>query len=110
MFSIRSRMAPRSTRYRDFDAAYPVRIRLVQPDRGWGQALDHHASWARAQLGPGAMATGASTISGGRDVTTLYFRLPEDAWAFLAAFPDVRLADDVDRLGIRFDAPPGRPL
>ena len=101
-------MAPRSTRYRDLAAAYPVHLRIVQPERGWGQALDHHRAWTRAQLGPGAMSVGATTISGGQDVTTLYFRLPEHARAFLAAFPDVRLADRVDLLGIDFTAPPAR--
>jgi hypothetical protein len=84
-------MTRRSTpRSKVDDWAFPIRLRVVVPELGFGQRIDVYLAWLRA-LGADQYAWWA----GG----TLYFRSLQTAERFLKAFPELVLADMVDRRG-----------
>ncbi len=92
-------MARRSTSQSKIDdGTFPVRIRIVVPDTGFGTRIDAMLEWLhrlpdRTYAWHGG-ATGGSAWSV-RHATNLYFRAIDDAQGFLTAFPDVELCDDV---------------
>jgi hypothetical protein len=84
-------MTRRSTpRAKVDDWAFPIRLRVVVPELGFGQRIDVYHAWLRA-LGADQYAWWGNG--------TLYFRALETAERFLAAFPELELADMVDRRG-----------
>lgn len=93
-------MARRSTPQRKVDdAAFPIRIRLIVPDRGFGRRIDDIHSWLR-ELPPGQYAwhsaeSTASYWANYRQAAAVYFRSIDTARDFIAAFPDLDLDDTV---------------
>ena len=74
------------------DAAFPIRVKLRVPEEGFGTFLIAILQWLREELGEGNFARyEADTIDG--EALALHFRRIEDALEFLAAFPEVSLAD-----------------
>lgn len=74
------------------EAAFPVRIRLKQPVRGFGQRLHDVYNWLNTEIGPGQYAVHGSPMTGG-DGLGIYLLDLEGARGFLQAFPDLSLAD-----------------
>lgn len=74
------------------DAAFPVRVLAIVPRDGFGRALDAMVGWPRANVGEGEFAhhVGASTFA---SASVLYFRSVTDADLFVAAHPEIVLAD-----------------
>lgn len=70
--------------------AFPIRVRVVVPELGFGQRIDVYLAWLR-ELGPAQYAWWANG--------TLYFRSLKTAERFLTKFPELKLADAVDRRG-----------
>lgn len=74
------------------DTAFPVRVKIAVPKRGFGQSITAPFSWLNAEVGPGDYAYHSTTTLGGEAVA-YYFRDVETAHAFVRAFPDLKLAD-----------------
>ena len=74
------------------DTAFPVRIKVIVPERGMGQDSTKHRSWLVQHLGPGNFANHAATTIAGQ-ATAYYFRDIQSAHDFLSAFPMLVLAD-----------------
>lgn len=70
--------------------AFPIRLRVVVPELGFRQRIDVYHAWLRG-LGPDQYAWWGNG--------TLYFRSLRTAQAFLTTFPELVLADMVDRRG-----------
>lgn len=86
-------MVRRSTPQKQVDdRAFPIRIKIAAHKGGMGQLYDVVHLWLRDTIG-----TGNYAVHGFRgypdDANAYYFRSIEDAARFLAAFPQLRLAD-----------------
>ncbi len=82
------------------DAAFPIRVKLRVPDEGFGTFLISMLRWLREELGEGNFARhGADAIEG--EALAIYFCQIEDALDFLAAFPEVALADGTRSRGYK---------
>jgi hypothetical protein len=80
---------------RSDDRAFPVRVKVVGPGRGFENLLPAMHRWLDAKIGRGGYAMhGAAAI--GADATAWYFRKVEEAQAFVAAFPMLELADGTE--------------
>lgn len=92
-------MARRSTPQRDIDErAFPVQIRILVPERGFGQLLgvgpDTIDAWLDREVGRGNWALHpAGQMTDGRERTAVYLLHPAPAARFLEAFPMLELAD-----------------
>ena len=90
-------MVRRSTPQKEIDdEAFPIRVKIVVPELGFGTAMDGMLQWLR-QLGPGSYAWHGGDWGGSYwnrvQVSQLYFHTIDDACAFLRAFPEIRLSD-----------------
>ena len=79
------------------EQTFPIRVRLVVPERGFGVALDEMHAWLREHVGRNYAWHGGDW--GGDfwnrvQTSTLYFRFIGDAHQFFTAFPEVKLSDD----------------
>ena len=95
------RTSPQS---RSDDVAFPVRIKIAVPRLGLGRRLDDIEAWLRAHVGRGGFAC-HSAVSTGTDALAIHFLNIEDAARFLAAFPDLELANGT--LSAAYSAPGG---
>lgn len=88
-------MVKRSTPQREIDErAFPVRMLVCVPKIGFGVRTTAIHEWLSDQVGRADHAFHpAGRQHAGRDVVAVYFRNPAPAMAFLAAFPDMELAD-----------------
>ena len=76
-------MVRRSTPQKQVDdRAFPIRIKIAAHKGGMGQLYDVVHLWLRDTIG-----------TGNYDANAYYFRSIEDTARFLAAFPQLRLAD-----------------
>lgn len=83
------------------EKAFPVRLFILVPLEGFGPLLglspDAIHPWLDREIGRGNYAVHAggrvAVQSGLRDKTAFYFRHPDHAARFLAAFPQLELAD-----------------
>ena len=77
------------------DRAFPVRVKVLVPERGFENLLLSMDRWLEAELGRGnyAQHATATTLA---DAAAWYFRTVDDARAFVAAFPALVLADGTD--------------
>jgi hypothetical protein len=74
------------------DAAFPVRVMILVPERGFERVLDSMRQWLDREIGGGDYAHHGS----GRrlpDASAFYFRTPEQSRRFIAAFPNLVLDD-----------------
>jgi hypothetical protein len=86
-------MARRSTpQSKTDDLAFPVRVKIAVPGSGLGGPGCEMHVWLAAQLGPGEYAVHAAQ-SIGSNAMAVYFRSADAAQRFVAAFPDLALAD-----------------
>lgn len=74
------------------DLAFPVRIKLAVPPGGLGPKLKAIAAWLQGNAGKGNCAVHSYPGLAG-DTVAVHFRQGEAARAFVAAFPDVKVAD-----------------
>ncbi|GAC1580550.1 MAG: hypothetical protein NVS3B5_14240 [Sphingomicrobium sp.] len=74
------------------DLAFPVRVKLAVPPGGLGPRLTAIGAWFQGHAGKGNYAVHSALGLAG-DTMAVYFREVEMAQAFVAAFPDVKLAD-----------------
>lgn len=92
-------MVRRSTsQFKIDELAYPIRVKFCVPERGMsalGMGNPTH-EWLSANLAPYAWAWGPAHSIGCRQATAYYFRSIDDAQRFVAAFPQLDLADGVD--------------
>lgn len=85
-------MARRSTPSKKIDdAAFPIRVKIKVPPRGFGQRLDLYNAWLTGNLSTREWAHHSIDRASG-----FYFRSLETAERFLATFPELELADAVD--------------
>lgn len=77
------------------DLAFPVRVKVRVPDKGFGGMLDEMFAWALEYAGPGCFTNHPGDSATGRHVAALYFRSVAIAVAFFERFPALELADDV---------------
>lgn len=76
------------------DAAFPVRLKFCVPPNGFGQILIEILRWLRREVGHGNFAHhDAETLVEEEETLAIHFRRLQDASAFMAAFPDLQLAD-----------------
>jgi hypothetical protein len=81
--------------YKAADRQYPIRVKFILPKEGlYKLDLDLHG-WLQANLGPAMWQWGPTQSNVGGQTTAYYFRLLEDAQRFVAAFPQLALADGV---------------
>ena len=91
-------MTRRSTpqRTRD-DSAFPVRIMLAAPSSGFGLLMEEMYRWLQDRTGLHGNAVHSGGRGGAResspDRMAVYFKGPQIAVDFLAAFPSLALAD-----------------
>lgn len=74
------------------DAAFPVRVMILVPERGFDRSLDAVFLWLNREIGRGEYALHA----GGRrlpDASAFYFRTTQDAHRFKEAFSGLVLDD-----------------
>jgi hypothetical protein len=77
------------------DHAFPVRVKVLVPERGFENLLLDMHHWLDAEVGRGSYAVhGAGP--GLTHATAWYFRRVEEAQAFVAAFPMLELADGTE--------------
>jgi hypothetical protein len=84
--------------YKEADRQYPIRLKFVVPSSGM-QAMENDrtlADWLQAHLGPAMWNWGPADSNACRQTVAYYFRRMEDARRFLAAFPQLQLADGVE--------------
>ena len=106
-------MVRRSTPQREIDdRSFPVRVFVATPKEGFGVLLgagDRTTdTWLDREIGRGNHAkhgAGGRTI-GAREFVSYYFRSPADAVRFLAAFPQLELADGTVHRGYTSPALP----
>ncbi|WP_325048867.1 SOS response-associated peptidase [Rhodophyticola porphyridii] len=90
-------MSRRSTPQKKIDErAFPVRVRFAVPERGLGARMDDLHRWLAAEVGSGEYAVHSSSALA-MDATGVYLRDVAGAQALLQAFPDLMLADCLDR-------------
>ena len=86
-------MARRSTSQKKIDdAAFPVRVRIVVPGYGFGPDLIAMRRWLSTEIGDADHAAHGASIAG-MDACAFHFRDLSAARSFMAAFPDLELAD-----------------
>lgn len=86
-------MTRRSTPQAQIDtAAFPVHVRVLVPENGFGKLFDRFYHWLEAEIGKGEFAQHASRAVVG-DAVAFLFRTTEDAHAFMRAHPELVLAD-----------------
>ena len=68
---------------------------FVVPNGGLGGISDRMHSWLNEQLGPLRYAWGPAHSMACRQATAYYFRTLDDAQRFVAAFPELEIADGV---------------
>ena len=76
---------------------YPIRVKFVVPQGGTSTlalAQPMH-EWLQAHLGPHMWNWGPAQSAACSQATAYYFRRMEDAQRFVAAFPQLELADGV---------------
>ncbi len=74
------------------DSAFPVRVLIAVPERGFQLRLGDMNNWLDREVGRGNYAHHGS----GRrlpDASAFYFRTTEAAFRFTEAFPDLALDD-----------------
>ena len=81
--------------YKDADRQFPIRVKFVLPEGGLYKLGLDPDQWLRANLGPAMWHWGPADSNVGRQTTAYYFRRLEDAERFIAAFPQMALADGV---------------
>lgn len=84
-------------RFKADDRAFPIRVKFVVPSGGL-RALKGEPQledWLQANLGPNMWAWGPADSNACMQATAYYFRLVEDAERFVAAFPQLEMADGV---------------
>ena len=77
------------------DRAFPVRVLILVPERGFENLLLDMHRWLDTEVGRGSFATHGGG-SPDADATAWYFRTVEDAQAFVATFPILELADGTE--------------
>ena len=77
------------------DHAFPVRVKVLVPGRGFENLLPAMHRWLDAEIGRGSYAVHGAAATGA-DAAAWYFRRVEDAQAFVAAFPMLELADGTE--------------
>lgn len=88
-----------TSRLKAHDAAFPVRIKILIPSKGIGRSYIAMFEWLDREVGRGNYAnTGALTNVG--EAMALHFVTTREADAFVAAFPELELADGRHRLAI----------
>ena len=93
-----ARSRPQSARFR-------VQLNLLVPELGFGMVLLDMLRWLRNEVGEdNFVRRDASTFES--EILAIQLRRPEDAAAFLAAFPKVELADGTTSSSL---FPRGRP-
>lgn len=80
------------------DRAFPVRLLISVPERGFGSLMTPIHDWLDSEVGRTDHAIHAGGSAAG-DAIAIYFRHPAPAAAFLAAFPDLELADGTVQRG-----------
>lgn len=75
------------------EAAFPVKVRLYVPFRGFGQLVTPMEDWLVSNVGKANFARHGAGCDARGDRIALYFRSTADAAAFIAAFPELVLAD-----------------
>ena len=93
------------------DDAFPVRVKVRVPERGFDRRMPAMCAWLDREVGLGDYAMhGGSTVGLTRDVAAFYFRAADPAHRFIAAFPDMVLADGTESPVYRSPyLPDGRP-
>ncbi len=77
------------------DRAFPVRVKVLVPERGFETLHGDMDRWLEAEFGRGNYARHGATGSLA-DAAAWYFLTVDDARAFVAAFPSLALADGTD--------------
>jgi putative SOS response-associated peptidase YedK len=77
------------------DHAFPVRVKVLVPERGFENLLLDMHRWLDAEVGRGSYAVHGAR-DGLTDATAWYFRTVEAAQAFVARFPMLELADGTE--------------
>lgn len=81
------------------DLAYPIRVKVIVPGSGFGGLLDQMNEWRQQHAPDSAHHPGQSNAAS--HSSAIYFRRIEEAEAFLAAFPILKLADGVGAMEVR---------
>ncbi|MCH2487949.1 MAG: hypothetical protein MK010_09445 [Erythrobacter sp.] len=74
------------------DLAFPIRVKFVVPPLGLMGLSSRMTIWLRDTLGPARYAT-HSAMALGNQAIGVHFVTLEDAQAFVAAFPELEIAD-----------------
>ena len=77
------------------DHAFPVRVKVLVPERGFENLLLDMHRWLDAEVGRGSYAVHGAG-AGLTHATAWYFRTVEEAQAFVATFPMLELADGTE--------------
>jgi hypothetical protein len=77
------------------DRAFPVRVHVLVPERGFENLLLDMHRWLDAEVGRGNFAAHGAG-AGLTQATAWYFRTVEEAQAFVATFPMLELADGTE--------------
>ena len=93
-------MARRSSPQRRIDdEAFPVRVKLLVPEGGFGRQLTDLHAWLDREAGRGNYAFHAArTFGSPNDAVAVYFRTPETAHRFVGSFLDLLLADGTNSM------------
>lgn len=79
------------------DQAFPIRIKLATPERGFGNRLLDLQDWLNSEVGRGHYATHPAPALG-NGALGIYLRDIDFARALVRAFPDLELADAIDAI------------
>jgi hypothetical protein len=82
------------------ELAFPVRLKIKVPAHGLGRLLDRMVEWLRGNIAAGDYASHSAPCVGG-SAAAFYFRDVEAALAFVRAFPEAELANDLLMPGTR---------
>jgi hypothetical protein len=95
----------------DHRRAAPGSRKVIVLERGFDRRMPEVYTWLESEVGRGNYALhGGSTVGLGRKVAAFYFRAAEPAHHFIAAFPELVLADGTDSPAYRSPhLPNGRP-
>ena len=77
------------------DHAFPVRVKVLVPERGFENLLLDMHHWLDAEVGRGNFAAHGAG-AGLTHATAWYFRTVEEAQAFVTKFPMLVLADGTE--------------
>ena len=77
------------------DHAFPVRVKVLVPERGFENLLLDMHRWLDAEVGRGSYAVHGAG-AGLTHATAWYFRTVEEAQAFVTKFPMLELADGTE--------------